>query len=684
MIRSVPKPNARMTKKAAEEFVSSLGKISEIAKPYSVRQPEAFSLDAITKEKATYFIRSLGLKQSAPYLKITDDLLKRSKNPDVLTVPPKPKEWLQKAGWYRYTFHSPPEKVDYPLEDLIVFDVERLYEVSQYPTLATACSTEAWYGWVSKYIADPESTDPEDMIPLNPHNERKVVVGHNVSYDRAMVADGYDLQKMSSNTFYLDTMGVYTQGFPFYKIVGITEKNVFEPFMEPYFKDNEAKNLHRREVKRGLTLKSLAERYTDVVMDKEARNEFKARDKKRVVEKFNILMNYCADDVVATLKLFLYLYPKFNQKITSPSQIVGLRDMGNSKVVVDSLKWKNITFNNNKLEKEATESAKETIKAISESKGMPMKRVPSLTSTTVKNLMDVSFFPAYKPNDSKVDFHEIFNHSRTVLTKGIYSLWFNRTFRPTTPESEKFIKQTLTSHFWSSTKKRITAPPVIPIPMEQECSVILPMVKTLNGVDLKPNEPFWLSVPPPVEFKQIGQPVDQYTRVPSNFSNVSIDLNLAYTQSVAEFQELTTVSPYLIRQNVNHLQAEYLYDLLLCTNELFSHFGIDNYHLLTTYSRSLSFLVPTDQQELAQLALEISQYWVELSIMAQTRKRSTRLTEKYVNDLEERTQILTKGLPMLSYSFVETDWKSFKYSQCLKLKYLQEFLDKGRRRSSSS
>ena len=63
--------------------------------------------------------------------------------------------------------------------------------------MATALSSKAWYSWCSPYLIDvskkPKDTnclEKNDMINIG---HPLLVVGHNVSYDRARIAEQYDL-----------------------------------------------------------------------------------------------------------------------------------------------------------------------------------------------------------------------------------------------------------------------------------------------------------------------------------------------------------------------------------------------------------------------------------------------------------------------------------------------------------
>lgn len=59
--------------------------------------------------------------------------------------PPKPTEWAMTPGWTRYSRSTGTTlKVDYPEENILVFDVEVLVSEGNYPTMATAMSHKHW------------------------------------------------------------------------------------------------------------------------------------------------------------------------------------------------------------------------------------------------------------------------------------------------------------------------------------------------------------------------------------------------------------------------------------------------------------------------------------------------------------------------------------------------------------
>ncbi|CAG4938187.1 unnamed protein product [Parnassius apollo] len=158
---------------------------------------------------------NIGERQSAPYRNLLSKL-------SMSTLPPLPKNWSRMHGWCKYTSNGPPEPVPYPPDSALIFDVEVLMSSGKRPTLACAASAEAWYGWVSKPVAngDPheyfENVNYDDLIPLETDgkeisseiNRPRIVVGHNVSYDRSKIKEQYWLNR--TGVRFMDTMSMHT------------------------------------------------------------------------------------------------------------------------------------------------------------------------------------------------------------------------------------------------------------------------------------------------------------------------------------------------------------------------------------------------------------------------------------------------------------------------------------------
>lgn len=106
-----------------------------------------------------------------------------------------------------------------------MFDVEVCVPVSPAPVMACALGATHWYSWTSKKLINlprGEKTKklvPDDMIPLEStqedcgfnlsrkFKEPKIIIGHNVSYDRARVKEQYWIENTAAR--FLDTMSLH-------------------------------------------------------------------------------------------------------------------------------------------------------------------------------------------------------------------------------------------------------------------------------------------------------------------------------------------------------------------------------------------------------------------------------------------------------------------------------------------
>lgn len=81
--------------------------------------------------------RILAQKQSFPYLEAAIQLQQAE-------LPPMPEEWSWEVGWTRYVPGGEIQRVDFPEESALVFDVEVCTSEGQCPTLAVAVSPTNW------------------------------------------------------------------------------------------------------------------------------------------------------------------------------------------------------------------------------------------------------------------------------------------------------------------------------------------------------------------------------------------------------------------------------------------------------------------------------------------------------------------------------------------------------------
>ena len=81
--------------------------------------------------------RILAQKQSLPYLEAASKL-------QLAEIPAMPQEWSWEVGWTRYGPDGESQKVDFPEETALVFDVEVCMAEGRCPTMAVAMSPTNW------------------------------------------------------------------------------------------------------------------------------------------------------------------------------------------------------------------------------------------------------------------------------------------------------------------------------------------------------------------------------------------------------------------------------------------------------------------------------------------------------------------------------------------------------------
>ncbi|XP_067827503.1 DNA polymerase subunit gamma-1 isoform X2 [Heptranchias perlo] len=292
--------------------------------------------------------RILAQKQSFPYLEAANDLLQSD-------LPEMPSEWTWAVGWTKYGLDGQTEPVDFPDDKALVFDVEVCISEGQCPTLAVAVSPSAWYSWCSKRLIEKRYTWSSqlvlaDLIPLETSANstrpsigewpERLVIGHNVSYDRARVKEQYLMK--GTRLRFLDTMSLHMA------ISGLTG---FQRSLWMANKKGKRRGLEevKQHIKRttnkprgpGIgawdwvnisSINNLADVHALYVggepLEKEAREVFIKGTMKDVREKFQDMMRYCALDVKATYEVFCEELPLFIERCPHPVTFAGMLEMG--------------------------------------------------------------------------------------------------------------------------------------------------------------------------------------------------------------------------------------------------------------------------------------------------------------------------------------------------------------------
>ncbi|SCU80143.1 LAME_0B01772g1_1 [Lachancea meyersii CBS 8951] len=307
-----------------------------LGKKTAISNPISFDLPLLQGNSLDEHFQKLGHYASEPFL---------SKARNKFTeLPPKPKSWLRKAGWTRYTSSGEHQPVAFPCEQTIVFDVETLYKISPYPTLAVAVSEKAWYCWCSPFICG-ESDDPTHLIPLDTLNQTRLVIGHNVGYDRARVLEEYNCQE--SKAFFLDTMSLH-----------VASSGMCSRQRPQWMQRQKAQKLNNDEdigtetisgseeeepwtnVSALNSLEDVALLHCGIKLDKTQRDAFSTLDKNDIIDNFNPMVDYCAMDVEATSKVFDVVFPLFLLKCPHPVSFGALRLLSTSILTTKDSDWK--------------------------------------------------------------------------------------------------------------------------------------------------------------------------------------------------------------------------------------------------------------------------------------------------------------------------------------------------------
>uniref|UniRef100_A0A3B4V016 DNA polymerase subunit gamma-1 n=1 Tax=Seriola dumerili TaxID=41447 RepID=A0A3B4V016_SERDU len=299
--------------------------------------------------------RVLAENQSLPYLDAATKL-------HLAELPPMPQKWSWEVGWTRYEPNGESQKVDFPDESALVFDVEVCMTEGQCPTLAVAVSPTNWYSWCSKRLIEERYSWSNqltlaDLIPLEtPMNsayppkgkwKNKLIVGHNVSFDRSYIKEQYLLK--GSKVRFMDTMSLHMS------ISGLTG---FQRTLWMASKLGKRRGL--QEVKEHIkkagqkregpmigswdwtnisSINNLADVHALYVggppLQKEARETFVKGSMMDVRNNFQELMQYCAMDVQATHQVFTEQLPLFLERCPHPVTFAGMLEMGVSYLPVN-------------------------------------------------------------------------------------------------------------------------------------------------------------------------------------------------------------------------------------------------------------------------------------------------------------------------------------------------------------
>ncbi|CCH41779.1 DNA polymerase subunit gamma-1 [Wickerhamomyces ciferrii] len=586
----------------------------------------------INENNITTYVNEVAKRRSQAYFTRADEFSN-------VKLPRAPAKWEFQSGWYKYETGKPPIKVPFPEEDAIVFDTEVLYKISPYPTLATAVSSKAWYGWVSPYLVG-EELNPGTLIPLNPENKDKVIVGHYNHFDRVMVKDEYDdTSFQNSNSCHLDIVGLH-----YFCNTKIDNKmpNTLDRIRDPLFHKNNSNSLLGKENNKFHMLSKLYFLVTKRQLSKELRNLFGNTRKEEVVENFQTAMSYCAKDVDATHQVFTNFWKKCLQNPHFYKYLSGVKLLGNHKMIVNKSQWDEYNKSNDDKSKKLLENINKRVRGIGRDYGFPNT---TLESPEIADLLGIKFLKKYPLKDNKIvrnkgrfnqnitysikldestlkDYPLVTDKSSpiTLNSKDLFlrdyatyrkqyhtdyrDLWINGILT-VKPEYQDIIDDYLNFTSWEFNKCH-DAFLLSQNSKQNELSTFLPWI--IPSV-FENSEPTSNSLHELIleNFVDIGKGIEDQLVAPKGYEFVSLRIDNDFIESLINKQDnLQNVGPYLIRDGLKSCKVGYLHRALIHIDNLFGKKGIKEYQLMSTFKDRFIILVKeTQQQEADELLKQV-------------------------------------------------------------------------------
>ncbi|CAK7563271.1 MAG: DNA-directed DNA polymerase gamma mip1 [Sporothrix epigloea] len=334
--------------------------------------PIAFDLPPLQGQTLDEHFFKLGTDAAEPFLSYAKQFARAN-------TQPKPRKWVRRSGWTKYYPDGRTEAVDAPDEKMLVFDTEVMWKESPFAVMACAASPTAWYAWLSPWLLGETENDC-NLIPLGDPAHDRIVVGHNVGYDRARVLEEYDLQQ--SRTAFLDTMSLHVA------VNGMCSRQ--RPTWMKHKKNRELRDriaketdnfelsqllqdnaMHAEEEELWIdrssinSLRDVAKFYLNVAMDKAARDEFGEQDRPGVLHKLDELLDYCAADVAVTQRIFQVVFPNFLEVCPHPVSFAALRHLS-SVILPVNKSWESYIANAEATYHRLSDGVQERLVALAE------------------------------------------------------------------------------------------------------------------------------------------------------------------------------------------------------------------------------------------------------------------------------------------------------------------------------
>ena len=291
-----------------------------------------------------------------------------------VNLPQPPRKWVKKSGWTKYHSDGITEAIDAPQEEMLTFDTEVMWKESSFAVMACAASPTAWYAWLSPWLLG-ESDSDRHLVPLGNPQQERIIIGHNIGYDRARVLEEYDVHQ--SKNFFLDTMslhvavnGMCSSQRPTWmkhkkdrdlreKIANESNSVELATLLENNMLSEQEEELWvgRSSVN---SLRDVAKFHCHVTIDKAQRDQFGESDREGIRKNFEELLDYCAADVSITHRVYKKVFPGFLEVCPHPVSFGALRHLSSVILPVDK-SWESYVQNAEKVYNELTSAVEQRL-----------------------------------------------------------------------------------------------------------------------------------------------------------------------------------------------------------------------------------------------------------------------------------------------------------------------------------
>lgn len=152
----------------------------------------------------------------------------------------------------------------------------------------------------------------------------KIIIGHNVSYDRARIKEQYWLNR--TGTRFLDTMSLHVcvNGLTSYQRAVL--KSGKETEEDELWKTLSSLN----------SLDEVHKLYCGKSLSKKTRDLFVTGTLTDIKEEFQKVMEYCSNDVTATYNVLKQLFPMFLERFPHPVTLAGMLELSTSYLPINT------------------------------------------------------------------------------------------------------------------------------------------------------------------------------------------------------------------------------------------------------------------------------------------------------------------------------------------------------------